>query len=77
MFLDFILLTLYNEIKEITEGNAMKLTGELKAKVESAAGTEEKKAILAEAGMELTDEELAAVAGGAGPFNAMDDMSLK
>ena len=42
----------------------MKLTGELKAKVESAAGTEEKKAILAEAGMELNDEELAAVAGG-------------
>ena len=43
----------------------MKLTGELKTKVESAAGMEEKKAILAEAGMELTDEELAAVAGGA------------
>ncbi len=44
----------------------MKLTGELKAKVESAAGMEEKKALLAEAGMELTDEELAAVAGGTG-----------
>ncbi len=42
----------------------MKLTGELKAKVESAEGMEEKKAILAEAGMELNDEELAAVAGG-------------
>ena len=42
----------------------MKLTGELKAKVESAAGMEEKKALIAEAGMELNDEELAAVAGG-------------
>ncbi len=45
----------------------MKLTGELKAKVESAAGMEEKKALIAEAGMELNDEELAAVAGGADP----------
>ncbi len=44
----------------------MKLTGELKAKVESAAGMEDKKALIAEAGMELNDEELAAVAGGAG-----------
>ena len=42
----------------------MKLTGELKAKVESAAGMEDKKALIAEAGMELNDEELAAVAGG-------------
>ncbi len=42
----------------------MKLTGELKTKVESAAGMEEKKALLAEAGMELNDEELAAAAGG-------------
>ena len=42
----------------------MKLTGELKAKVESAAGMEEKKALIAEAGMELNDEELAAAAGG-------------
>ena len=42
----------------------MKLTGELKTKVESAAGMEEKKALIAEAGMELNDEELAAVAGG-------------
>ena len=42
----------------------MKLMGELKAKVDSAAGMEEKKALIAEAGMELNDEELAAVAGG-------------
>ncbi len=47
----------------------MKLTGELKAKVESAAGMEEKKNLIAEAGMELNDEELAAVAGGAGSNN--------
>ncbi len=47
----------------------MKLTGELKAKVESAAGMEEKKALIAEAGMELNDEELAAVSGGAGSSN--------
>ncbi len=47
----------------------MKLTGELKAKVESAEGMEEKKAVIADAGMELTDKELAAVAGGSGGFN--------
>ncbi len=59
----------------------MKLTGELKAKVESAAGMEEKKAILAEAGMELNDEELAAVAGGVRftldlPFLRRDDNAM-
>ena len=43
-------------MKKNTEGNDMKLTGELKAKVESAAGMEEKKALIAEAGMELTDK---------------------
>ena len=42
----------------------MKLTGLLKNKVEEAQTKEEKKAIIAEAGMELTDEELEAVAGG-------------
>ncbi len=42
----------------------MKLTGELKAKVDSAAGMEEKKAILAEAGIELPDEALDKVSGG-------------
>ena len=42
----------------------MKLTGKLKDKVESAETMEEKKDIIAEAGMELTDEELNGVAGG-------------
>lgn len=42
----------------------MKLTGLLKDKVEAVETREEKKAIIAEAGMELTDEELDGVAGG-------------
>ena len=43
----------------------MKLLGLLKDKVDKAETKEEKKAIIAEAGMELTDEELDCVAGGA------------
>jgi len=43
----------------------MKLTGKLKDKVEAVETREEKKAIIAEAGIELTDEELEGVAGGA------------
>ena len=43
----------------------MQLTGELKDKVDKAETKEEKKNILAEAGMELTDEELENVIGGA------------
>ena len=42
----------------------MKLTGELKEKVEKAENKEEAKKIIEEAGMELTDEELDQVAGG-------------
>jgi len=42
----------------------MKLTDELKKKIEAAETREEKKAIIAEAGMELTDDELDGVAGG-------------
>jgi len=42
----------------------MKLTGELKDKVESVETKEEMKAIIAEAGIELTDDELDGVAGG-------------
>lgn len=42
----------------------MKLTGVLKDKVEAAESKEEKKAILLEAGMELTEDELDGVAGG-------------
>ena len=43
----------------------MKLTGILKDKVTKAETMEEKKDIIAQAGMELTDEELEGVAGGA------------
>ena len=43
----------------------MKLTGELKDKVDAVETAEEKKDIIAQAGMELTDEELEGVAGGA------------
>ena len=42
----------------------MKLTGILKDKVEAAETQEEKKDIIAQAGMELTDDELEMVAGG-------------
>jgi len=42
----------------------MKLTGLLKDKVEAVETKEEKKAIISEAGMELTDEELEGIAGG-------------
>ena len=42
----------------------MKLTGILKDKVDKAETMEAKKDIIAEAGMELTDEELEGVAGG-------------
>lgn len=45
----------------------MKLTGLLKSKVEAASTKEEKKSIIAEAGMELTDEALDNVAGGVFP----------
>ena len=42
----------------------MKLTGLLKDKVDKANTKEEKKDIIAQAGMELTDDELESVAGG-------------
>lgn len=42
----------------------MKLTGELKERVSKAETKEEKKGIIAEAGMELTDEEMDNVVGG-------------
>lgn len=43
----------------------MKLTGILKDKVDKAETMEAKKDIIAEAGIELTDDELEGVAGGA------------
>ena len=45
----------------------MKLTGELKKNVDKAESKEEAKELIAQAGMELTDEELNQVAGG-GPI---------
>ena len=44
----------------------MKLTGDLKNQVEKAESKEEKKKLIANAGMELTDDELDEVAGGFG-----------
>jgi len=44
----------------------MKLTGDLKDKVEKAENQEEAKKIIKEAGIELTDEEMNQVAGGLG-----------
>ena len=43
----------------------MKLTGKLKEQVEKAETKEEKKNLIEDAGMELTDEELDMIAGGA------------
>lgn len=42
----------------------MKLIGKLKERVEKAASLDEAKAIIAEAGMELTQEEMNTVTGG-------------
>lgn len=42
----------------------MKVVGELKDKVEAAKTKEEAKTVIAEAGIELTDDELDEVAGG-------------
>ncbi len=44
----------------------MKLTGDLKSKVDNSKNKEEVKGIIEEAGMLLTDEELETVSGGAG-----------
>lgn len=45
----------------------MKLTGILKDKVDKAETKEEKKDIIAQAGMELSDDELDMVTGGVQP----------
>lgn len=42
----------------------MKLTGELKEQVEKAESKDEKKKLIEEAGMELTEKELDMVSGG-------------
>ena len=54
---------LYRKTKK--EEDTMKLVGELKEKVEKTENQEEAKKIIEEAGMELTDEEMDQVAGGA------------
>ena len=51
-------------MKIIGEESAMKLTGDLKNQVEKAESKDEKKKLIEEAGMELTDEEMDQVAGG-------------
>ena len=45
---------------------AMKLVGKLKDKVEKAESKEETKDLIKDAGMELTEEELDQITGGAG-----------
>ena len=47
------------------EDMTMELTGKLKEEVEKAETKEEKKSLIEDAGMELTDEEMDQVAGGA------------
>ena len=42
----------------------MKLTGDLKKQVEKAESKDEKKSLIENAGMELTDEEMNQVSGG-------------
>ena len=53
----------------------MKLTGELKKKVDCAENTEQAKKLIEEAGFELTDDEVNAVTGGFGgcPVRAEGD----
>jgi len=50
----------------------MKLTGLLKEKVDAVESKEEKKAIIAETGVELTDEEVEQIAGGRLPRKALN-----
>ena len=61
-------------IQLIKEESAMKLTGDLKNQVEKAESKEEKKKLIENAGMELTDDELDEVAGGIGGGLLPEDM---
>jgi|GEM_PF-1038082 len=56
------------------EEDSMKLTGDLKNQVEKAESKEEKKKLIENAGMELTDDELDEVAGGFGRGLLPEDM---
>ena len=52
----------------------MKLTGKLKEKVEKAETKERAKELIANAGMELTDDEMDQVSGGGGTSDVIKDM---
>ena len=54
----------------------MKLTGEPKEKIEKTENLEEAKKLIEETGMELADEEMAQVAGGAQYKFGMEDDPL-
>ena len=53
----------------------MKLTGKLKEDVEKAENKEQAKELIAEAGMELTDEEMEQVSGGLSHSKARESRS--
>ena len=55
---------------------AMKLVGKLKDKVEKAERKEEAKDLIKDAGMELTEEELDQITGGAGFENYDPEQKL-
>ena len=55
---------------------AMKLVGKLKDKVEKAESKEETKDLIKDAGMELTEEELDQITGGAGFKNYDPEQKL-
>ncbi len=57
-------ISIHETGKQKEKGEAMKLIGELKEKVEKTETREEAKKIIEEAGMELTQDELDQVAGG-------------
>ena len=52
----------------------MKLKGKLKEQVEKAETKEEKKSLIEDAGMELTDEELDQISGGV--VDGIDGVSM-
>lgn len=54
----------------------MKLIGKLKENVEKTENKEEAKKMIAEAGMELTDEEMEQVAGGCSINSACENVMI-
>ena len=56
------------------EDTDMKLKGKLKEQVEKAETKEEKKSLIEDAGMELTDEELDQISGGV--VDGIDGVSM-